>query len=65
MKYYVMTHPNKRGDHVVHREDCQFVPNPENRKALGEAASCDTAVRRAAAEFDPVKGCGTCAPDCA
>jgi hypothetical protein len=63
MKYYVKTEPNDRGDHVVHREDCQYVPNPENRKALGEAAKSETAVNRAADEFDPVKGCATCCTD--
>jgi hypothetical protein len=65
MKYYVKTEPNDRGDHVVHAETCQYVPNAENRKALGDAASCETAIRRAADDFDPVKGFHTCCPDCA
>ena len=65
MKYYVKTEANDRGDHVVHREDCQFLPNEDGRKALGDAAKCETAIDRAKDEFDSVKGCQTCCPDCA
>lgn len=60
MKYYIKTEANERGDHVVHREDCQFLPNEEGRKALGEAAKPETAMGRAEDEFDSVKGCQTC-----
>ena len=36
--YYVKTDANKRGDHVVHSEECQFLPNEDDRKALGDFA---------------------------
>jgi hypothetical protein len=58
--YYVKTEANQRGEHVVHSEACQYLPNEENRKALGEAAKPETAVDRAAEQFDRVKGCATC-----
>ena len=60
MKYYVKTEANDRGDHVVHSEACQFLPNEDNRKALGEAAKPETAVGRAEDAFEKVKGCDTC-----
>ena len=61
MKYYVMTRERDDGAHVVHREDCQFLPKPDNRKALGDAASPDTAVSRAKEAFgDSVHACRTC-----
>ncbi len=64
MKYYVHIVPNDDGIHVVHREDCRYLPLEEHRRALGEAASCGTAVRRAEADHAPAKGCRNCAPDC-
>ena len=63
MKYYVMTGERDDGAHVVHREDCQFLPNPENRRALGEAASSETAIGRARETFADVHGCRTCCTD--
>jgi hypothetical protein len=65
MKYYLKSEPNDRGDHVVHREDCQFLPNEENRKALGEAAKAETALARAEDEADRVKPCRTCCSEIA
>ena len=63
MKYYVMIRERDDGTHVVHREDCQFLPNADNRKALGDAASSGTAIDRARESFDGVKGCQTCCTD--
>ena len=64
MHYYVKTDANERGDHVVHSEECQFLPNEDNRKALGDFAKCDTAMDHAKEEYHQVKGCQTCCPDC-
>ncbi|MEM9797550.1 MAG: hypothetical protein AAF919_13745 [Pseudomonadota bacterium] len=63
MKYYVKTEAREDGTHVVHREDCQFLPNADNRKALGDAAKSATALDRARDEYDRVKGCQTCCSD--
>lgn len=60
MKYYVKTEANERGHHVVHREDCQFLPKRDNRTALGDMARPETAVERARDVCEPVKGCHTC-----
>lgn len=64
MHYYVKIEANDRGDHVVHAESCQFLPNEDGRKALGDDANCETAMKHARDEFDPVQGCQTCAPGC-
>jgi hypothetical protein len=64
MKYYVHIKAREDGTRVVHREDCQYVPNPENRKALGDAASCETAMHRARDDFDRIDGCATCCTEC-
>jgi hypothetical protein len=64
MKYYVRKEPKDDGRHIVHAEDCQFLPNEEGRKALGDYASCETAMRHAREEYGNVDGCHTCAPAC-
>jgi hypothetical protein len=64
MKYYVKTTPTDDGIHKVHREDCQYLPREDHRRALGEAAACNTAMDRARETFDDVDGCATCCPDC-
>ena len=64
MKYYVNTETKDDGTHVVHREDCQFLPNEDKRKALGDYAKCETALEHARDEYSDVNGCATCAPDC-
>lgn len=64
MKYYVNTEAREDGTHVMHSEECQFLPNEDKRKALGDYANCETAMGHAKDEFDKVNGCQTCAPDC-
>ncbi|WP_179379442.1 hypothetical protein [Jannaschia marina] len=64
MKYYVNTETRDDGSHVMHAESCQFLPNDDKRKALGEAAQCDTALGRAQDAFDSVIACSTCCSDC-
>ncbi len=64
MKYYVNTEARDDGSHVVHSEECQFLPNEDKRKALGDYAKCETAMDHARDAFRNVNGCATCAPDC-
>ncbi|CTQ50943.1 hypothetical protein [Jannaschia donghaensis] len=64
MKYYVNTEAKESGTHVVHAESCQFLPGEDKRKALGDAAKCETALDRARDEYSNVDGCGTCCSDC-
>lgn len=64
MKYYVNVDAREDGTHIVHAESCQYLPNQENRKALGDYANCETALRHARDAYDKVNGCRTCATEC-
>ncbi|MBJ3762680.1 hypothetical protein ILP92_07985 [Maribius pontilimi] len=64
MKYYVNTDERDDGSHAMHSEACQFLPNPENRKALGDYANCDTGLKHAREQYDKVTPCQTCCADC-
>ncbi len=46
-KYYVRSIPQSNGDHEVHKEYCSHMPLPENRKYLGNFATCKAAVTEA------------------
>ncbi|SHJ69862.1 hypothetical protein SAMN04488012_11536 [Palleronia salina] len=64
MKYYVNTEARDDGTHVMHAETCQFLPNADKRKALGDYANCDTGLKHARDAFDTVTPCNTCCSDC-
>ncbi len=64
MKYYVNHEAKDGGVHVVHAVHCQFLPNADKRKALGDYAKCETAMKYARDEYDKVNGCSTCCSDC-
>ncbi|SPJ24819.1 hypothetical protein [Palleronia abyssalis] len=64
MKYYVNTDEREDGSHVMHAEYCQYLPNPESRKAVGDYANCDTGLKHARKVFDGAKPCRTCCSDC-
>jgi hypothetical protein len=65
MHYYLNDDLREDGTRVVHAERCQYLPNEENRTALGDYASCETAMRHARETADDPKPCRTCCPDCA
>lgn len=62
--YYVNKNAQPNGDHEVHKQDCQWLPNPENRKYLGEFSDCAAAVREAKKHYNQVNGCATCSAAC-
>jgi len=61
MHYFVKTETDDRGNHVVHFEECQFLPIEINRTPLGDFAKCDTAMDHAHEEYDQVEA-ATLAP---
>lgn len=65
MQYFVHTEARDDGTHVVHDEACQFLPNFENRAALGAFDDCTGALDAARGNWKAVKGCATCSPNCA
>ena len=62
--YYVNKNAQPNGDHEVHKSDCSRMPNPENRKYLGDFSSCHGAVRKAKEAYPKADGCYYCSPAC-
>jgi hypothetical protein len=53
------------GQHEVHNlRTCHNLPNPENRKHLGEFSSCHGAVTLAKRTYNKADGCAFCCPQC-
>ncbi|HUX95077.1 MAG TPA: hypothetical protein VMV47_05030 [Bacteroidales bacterium] len=62
--YYVRIKPQLNGTNAVHKEDCPFLPDIENRIYLGEFISCDEAIWRAKLHFPDVSPCYFCSSEC-
>jgi hypothetical protein len=63
--YYVRIKQQSLGYNTVHKEDCIFLPDIEDRIYLGEFNSCKKAVRLAKLDFKEVTGCIFCCKECA
>lgn len=64
MRYVVNKRAQPNGDHEVHELTCPYVPDPANRHALGDFASCAPAVQAAKKVFAQSNGCRTCSLPC-
>ena len=63
-KYYMNTNPQENGDHEVHKEGCEWMPNIENQKFLGNFESCFDAVKEAKKYDSQADGCYYCSHPC-
>jgi len=63
-KYYVNKNEQSNGDHEVHQIGCSWLPDDENRVALGDFNNCYAALSVAKEKFDQVNGCYYCSKDC-
>ncbi len=63
-RYYVNKNAQPNGDHEVHKFECSFLPQVENRIYLGDFASCAPAVTEARKHYRQVNGCYFCAKPC-
>ncbi len=63
-RYYVSKNAQSNGDHEVHKSDCSFLPETENRIYLGDFVWCSPAVAEARTYFRQVNGCFYCANAC-
>ncbi|MCD4731240.1 MAG: hypothetical protein K8R74_11595 [Bacteroidales bacterium] len=63
-RYYVNRNAQGNGDHEVHKEDCSFLPNAENRIDLGIHMNCQSAVVKAKVFYQQTNGCYYCADEC-
>lgn len=62
--YYVNTEAQSNGDHEVHKSDCEFLPDGENRLFLGSFSNCRDAVQEAKEHYPQSNGCAACSPEC-
>ena len=63
-KYCVNKNAQENGDHEVHNYNCSWLPDPKNRKYLGDFPSCHGAVKEAKKKYPTADGCKHCSPEC-
>ena len=59
-KYYVNRQEQDNGDHEVHEEACEKLPELKNLLPLGEFYTCHAAIAEAKRYFLKVDGCYYC-----
>ncbi|MCR4378722.1 MAG: hypothetical protein NUV50_11600 [Rhodospirillales bacterium] len=62
--YIVNKNAQSNGDHEVHKEGCQHMPDLDNQMPLGAHESCRTAVEKAKGRYPTADGCAHCCPQC-
>ncbi|WP_114752158.1 hypothetical protein [Pleomorphovibrio marinus] len=63
-KYYVNTKAQSNGDHEVHSESCEYLPEDDNRGFLGRFSRCQDALQKAKEAFKNADGCYYCCGPC-
>ena len=63
MKFYVNKNAQSGGEHEVHRSNCAWQPDAENRIYLGDFATSQAAVKEARKYYSCVDGCKHCCPE--
>lgn len=63
MRFYVKKYAQPTGEHEVHRSDCAWLPDAENRIYLGDFATSQAAVKEARKYYSCVDGCKHCCPE--
>lgn len=63
-RYCVNTQAQTNGDHEVHVQFCNFLPQPEHQKWLGNFATCVDAVKEAKRTYPQSNGCFYCSSAC-
>jgi hypothetical protein len=61
-QYYVNKHAQTHGDHEVQKSGCTYMPS--DNTALGDRATCNTAVAAARQHYRQVNGCAFRSPSC-
>lgn len=62
--YYVNTNAQSNGDHEVHKDGCDHMPDASNRKYLGVFSNCFDAVKEAKKTYLKADGCYYCCNAC-
>lgn len=64
-RYYVNKNTDHQGNHEVHIETCNWLPQAENRIDLGLHSDCHSAVRKAKRDhYATSDGCRHCSSEC-
>jgi hypothetical protein len=63
-RYYVNKTAQANGDHEVHKESCDELPNEYHRWYLGYLPNCHEAVKKAREFYSQVDGCKFCSKEC-
>ena len=63
-RYYVNKNEQDNGDHEVHKTECSWLPDRDNRIYLGEYNSCKPAVKKALEYYEHSNGCYWCSEEC-
>lgn len=64
--YYYNKNIDKNGNHEVHKEECSYLPELQNRVYIGYTNSCSSAIQRAKNETGKTNfdGCYYCSYEC-
>ena len=63
MKFYVNKNAQSGGEHEVHRSNCAWQPDAENRIYLGDFTTSQASVKEASNYYSCVDGCEHCCPE--
>ena len=63
-RYLVNKQAQPTGEHEVHHEHCDHLPELNNRLDLGYFNNCQAAVEEARKHYSNVDGCYYCCNDC-
>jgi len=64
LHYYVNKNAQPTGEHEVHTENCQYLPDINNRQYLGYFDGCREAIQEAKKYYSNVDGCYYCSILC-
>lgn len=63
-RYCVNKNAQNNGDHEVHKEGCNWWPDPQNVQDLGNHTGCRSAVTKAKQYYKQSNGCKHCSSEC-
>ena len=64
MKFFLSITTTTKGQHIVHKSICDFLPIDSNRIDLGEHYCCESALEKAKNQHENSNGCFHCAVLC-
>ena len=60
MKFFLSVLTSIKGQHVIHKEICEYLPDDSIRIDLGEHYCCDSALEEAKKRYENSNGCFHC-----